>query len=110
LVFVATTCFVVALLSFVSLVAFLALLSISLLPVSVTRASLFHLRAFVERSRSSFFLLFVYAIDQLSSWTKREWVRWTLLGAIVLFLTVSQLQVNAPAFSSRYNLFHRKSL
>jgi len=44
--------------------------------------------------------LFVYAINQLSSWTKREWVRWTLLGAIVLFLTVSQLQVNAPAFSS----------
>jgi hypothetical protein len=28
----------------------------------------------------------------------------------VLFLTVSQLQVNAPAFSSRANSFHRKSL
>jgi hypothetical protein len=33
-----------------------------------------------------------------------------LLGAIVLGLVVSQLQTNAPAFSSRYNFFHRNAL
>jgi hypothetical protein len=34
----------------------------------------------------------------------------TLLGATVLFLIVSQLQVNGPAFSSRYNFFHHQAL
>ena len=57
-----------------------------------------------------FFLLFVYAIDRFGSWTKQQWLRWTVLGATVLILVVSQLQVNAPVFSSRYNFFHRKSL
>ena len=104
----------VALLSFVSLVAFLALLSISFdfgrCPYPSQEHPYFTSGRLLNGAAVPFFLLFVYAIDQLSSWTKQEWVRWTLLGAIVLLLTVSQLQVNAPAFSSRYNLFHRKSL
>jgi hypothetical protein len=103
----------VALLSFVSLVAFLALLSISFdfgrCPYPTQEHPYFTSGRLLNGAAVPFFLLFVYAIDQLCSWTKQEWVRWTLLGAIVLFLTVSQLQVNAPAFSSRYNFFHYRS-
>jgi len=53
--------------------------------------------------------MFVYAMDRFGSWTKEQWLRWALLGVTVLVLVVSQLQVNAPAFSSRYNFFHRPS-
>ena len=104
----------VALLSFLSLVAFLVLLSISLdfghCPYPSQEHPYFTSGRLLNAAAVPFFLLFVYAIDQFSSWTKREWVRWTLLGATALFLTVSQLQVNAPAFSSQYNFFHRKAL
>ena len=31
----------------------------------------------------------------------------SLLAATALLLLLSQIQVNAPAFSSRYNFFHR---
>jgi len=104
----------VALLSFISLVAFLVLLSISFdfgqCPYPSREHPYFTSGRLLNAAAVPFFLLFAYAIDQFSSWTKREWLRWTLLCATVLFLTVSQLQVNAPAFSSRYNFFHRKSL
>jgi len=56
-----------------------------------------------------FFLLFVFVIDQLGNFIKRDLLRWTLLGATVLLLIASQLQVDAPAFSSRYNFFHREA-
>jgi multidrug transporter EmrE-like cation transporter len=103
-----------ALLSFVSLVAFLVVLSISFdfgrCPYPSREHPYFTSGRLLNAAAVPFFLLFVYAIDQLGSWTKREWVRWTLLGATALVLIVSQLQVNAPAFSSRYNFFHRKTL
>ena len=104
----------VALLSFLSIVAFLVFLSISF---DFGRCSYpsrehpyFTSGRLLNAAAVPFFLLFVYAIDRFGNWTKREWPRWTLLGATVLVLVVSQLQVNAPAFSSRYNFFHRKSL
>ena len=103
-----------ALLSFVSLVAFLVLLSISFdfgrCPYPSREHPYFTSGRLLNATAVPFFLMFVYAIDQFSNWTKREWVRWTLLGATALFLIVSQLQVNAPAFSSRYNFFHRNTL
>jgi hypothetical protein len=104
----------VALLSFVSIVAFLVVLSISFdfgrCPYPSQEHPYFTSGRLLNAAAVPFFLVFVYVIDQFGSWTKREWLRWTLLGATVLFLTVSQLQVNAPAFSSRYNFFHCKSL
>lgn len=104
----------VALLSFLSIVAFLMVLSISFdfgqCPYPSREHPYFTSGRLLNAAAVPFFLLFVYAIDRFGSWTKREWLRWTLLGATVLVLVVSQLQVNAPAFSSRYNFYHRKSL
>jgi len=104
----------VALLSFLSLVAFLVVLSISFdfgrCPYPSREHPYFTSGRLLDAAAVPFFLLFVYAIDRFGDWTKQQWVRWTLLGATVLVLIVSQLQVNAPAFSSRYNFFHRKSL
>ncbi|HYR22841.1 MAG TPA: DUF2142 domain-containing protein [Chthoniobacterales bacterium] len=103
----------VALLSFVSIVVFLIVLSISFdfgsCPYPSREHPYFTSGRLLNATAVPFFLLFVYAIDQLGSWTKREWLRSTLLGATVLFLIVSQVQVNAPAVSSRYNFFHRPS-
>jgi multidrug transporter EmrE-like cation transporter len=102
-----------ALLSFVSIVVFLVLLSISFdfgrCPYPSREHPYFTSGRLLNAAAIPFFLLFVYTIDRLSGWTKKEWLRWTLLGATVVFVTVSQLQTNAPAFSSRYNLFHRNA-
>jgi len=104
----------VALLSFISIVAFLVVLSISFdfgrCPYPSREHPYFTSGRLLNAAAVPFFLLFVYAIDRFGTWTKQQWLRWTLLGATVLVLVVSQLQVNAPAFSSRYNFFHRKSL
>jgi hypothetical protein len=104
----------VALLSFISIVAFLVVLSISFdfddCPYPSREHPYFTSGRLLNAAAAPFFLLYVYAIDRFSSWTKREWPRWTLLGVTVLVVVVSQLQVNAPAFSSRYNFFHYKSL
>jgi len=100
-----------ALLSFLSIVAFLVLLSLSFdfgkCPYPSREHPYFTSGRLLNAAAVPFFLLFAYVIDRVSNWTKREWLRWTLLGATLLLLCVSQLQANAPAFSSRYNFFHR---
>jgi hypothetical protein len=101
----------VALLSFVSIVAFLVILSISFdfgrCPYPSRDHPYFTSGRLLNAAAVPFFLLLIYAIERLSSWTKRDWLQWTLLSVTALFLVVSQVQVNAPAFSSRYNFFHR---
>jgi len=103
-----------AFLSFLSIVTFLVVLSISFdfgrCPYPSREHPYFTSGRLLSAAAIPFFLLFVYAIDRLGSWTKREWLRWTILGATALLLIGSQLQVNAPAFSSRYNFFHRPVL
>ena len=103
-----------ALLSFLSIVAFLVVLSISFdfghCPYPSREHPYFTSGRLLNAAAVPFFLLFAYVIDRLSSWRNREWLRWTLLGATVLALIVSQVHANAPAFSSRYNFFHRKTL
>src|SRR3984893_17462270 len=103
----------VALLSFLSLVAFLVALSISFdfgrCPYPSREHPYFTSRRLLDAAAVPFFLLFCCRIDRFGDWTKQQWGRWTFLGTTVLVLIVSQLQVNAPAFSSRYNFFHRKS-
>ena len=102
-----------ALLSFVSILAFLVFLSISFdfgnCPYPSREHPYFISGRLLNAAAIPFFLLFSYAIDSLGLSTKREWVRWMLLGLIALGLTISQLNVNAPAFSSPYNFFHRPS-
>jgi len=100
-----------ALLSFLSIVAFLVVLSISFdfgnCPYPSREHPYFTSGRLLNAAAVPFFLIFVYVIDCLGGWTKREWIRWALLGVIALGLTISQLNVNAPAFASRYNFFHR---
>jgi hypothetical protein len=101
----------VALLSFLSIVAFLVVLSISFdfgnCPYPSREHPYFTSGRLLDAAAVPFFLLFVFAIDRLGSWTKEQWLRWALLGITALVLVVSQLQVNAPVFSSRFNFFHR---
>jgi len=103
----------VALLSFLSVVAFLIALSISFdfgqCPYPSREHPYFTSGRLLDAAAVPFFLLFVYTIDRFSGWTKQQWLRWTLLGVTVLIVVVSQLEVNAPAFSSRYNFFHRQT-
>lgn len=104
----------IALLSFLSIVAFLVVLSIGFdfgsCPYPSREHPYFTSGRLLDAAAVPFFLLFVYAMDRFGNWTKEQWLRWALLGVTVLILVVSQLQVNAPAFSSRYNFFHRNSL
>ena len=102
-----------ALLSFLSIVAFLILLSISLdfdnCPYPSRQHPYFTSGRLLNAAAVPFFLLFACAIDWIGNSVKRKWFRWALIGAIALVLIVSQLQVNAPAFASRYNFFHQSS-
>jgi membrane protein YdbS with pleckstrin-like domain len=101
-----------ALLSFMSIVGFLVLLSVRFDFGSCPYPSRDHpyltSGRLLNATAVPFFLLCALVMDRVGRWTKREWARWSLLGTTALVLLVSQLQVNAPAFSSRYNFFHRK--
>jgi hypothetical protein len=103
----------VALLTFLSLAAFLVILSISFdfgrCPYPSREHPYFTSGRLLDAAAIPFFLLFVYAIDRFGNWTKQQWLRWTLLAVTVLVVVVSQLAINAPVFASRYNFFHRPS-
>jgi hypothetical protein len=103
-----------ALLSFVSIVGFMVLLSIRFdfadCPYPSREHPYFTSGRLLNAAAVPFFLMFAFAIDRIGTWSKRQWVRWSFLGATAIVLIVSQLQVNAPTFSSRYNFFHRTTL
>lgn len=100
-----------ALLSFAALVGFLALLSIRYdfgqCPYPSRAHPFFTSGRLLNAAAVPFFLLFAYAIEQVTALTRRDWPRWLALTAIVLTVCGWQLSIDAPAFSSRYNLFHR---
>ena len=100
-----------ALLSFASIVTFLILLSMRFdfgqCPYPTRAHPYFTSGRLLNAAAVPFFVLLASVIDRLGGWTKREWVRWTLLGLTLLVMIVSQLHANTPAFSSRYNFFHR---
>src|SRR5436853_6544721 len=79
-----------ALLSFLSIVAFLVVLSISFdfgqCPYPSREHPYFTSGRLLDAAAIPFFLLFVYAIDRFSVWTKQQWLRWTLLSVTVLVL------------------------
>ena len=101
----------IALLSFLSIVGFLVVLSISFdfgnCPYPSRDHPYFTSGRLLSAAAVPFFLLFAYVIDRLGVWTKQKWLNWTLLCVTALFLIMSQIEINAPAFASRYNFFHR---
>ncbi len=103
-----------ALLSFISLVGFLALLSIRFdfheCPYPSREYPYFTSGRLLNGAAVPFFLLFAYAIDRVAAWTKREWSRWVLLGVITALVLNCQISINTPVLSSRYNFFHRPAL
>jgi len=100
-----------ALLSFLSLVAFMILLSMKFdfgdSPYPSREHPYFVSGRLLNAAALPFFLLFIFVIDRIGRWRERQWISWSLFAATALLLLVSQIQVNAPAFSSRYNFFHR---
>ena len=100
-----------AVLSFATLVVFLALLSIRFdfgdCPYPSREHPYFTSGRLLNAAAVPFFVMFTYAIQEIANWTKRVSIQWVLLGAISLLVLSWQLSVNAHAFSSHYNLFHQ---
>jgi hypothetical protein len=101
----------VALLSCLSIVVFLVALSIRYdfgnCPYPSRDHPYFTSGRLLNAAAVPFFLMFTYVIDRLGVWAKQKWLSWALLGLIALLLIVSQIEINAPVFASRYNFFHR---
>jgi hypothetical protein len=103
-----------AIVSFGSLVGFLILLSIRFdfgqCPYPSRAHPYFTSGRLLNAAAIPFFLLFAYVIERVTIWTNRQWVRWVVLGFIVLLVSAWQLSINTPVLSSQYNFFHRPSL
>ncbi|HST29864.1 MAG TPA: DUF2142 domain-containing protein [Chthoniobacterales bacterium] len=103
----------IAVFSFASLVGFLVLLSIRFdfgeCPYPSRENPFFTSGRLLNAAAVPFFVLFAYAIEQLASWTKREWIRWGLLVLTIILVTTWQLSINSSAFSSGYNFFHHSA-
>jgi hypothetical protein len=101
----------IALLSFISLVGFLALLSIRFdfndCPYPSREHPYFTSGRLLNAAAIPFFLLYAYAIKKVGAWTKREWTRWALLGVVAMLILSWQVSLTSPVLSSRYNFFHR---
>lgn len=53
-----------------------------------------------------FAVVYVYGLERALRWTKRRWPFVLALVCLCLLMTVSEIIVNRPAFSSAYNWFH----
>ena len=99
-----------AIFSFAALVGFLVLLSIRFdfgqCPYPSREHPYFTSGRLLNAAAVPFFLVFAYAIERISSWSKRPAIRWILLGAIAVITLIWQVSINAPVFSSHYNFFH----
>ena len=102
-----------ALLSFVSLVGFLVLLSIRFdfgdCPYPSREHPFFTSGRLLNAAAVPFFLLLVYAIEQVGGWLKRNWIEWAIVSVIALLTLGWQSSINGAALSSRYNFFHPHS-
>ena len=99
-----------ALLSFAALAGFLVLLSIAFdfddCPYPSRAHPFFTSGRLLNAAAIPFFLLYVCAIDLVTRWSKQKWLGPTALGAVALFVAISQCVVNWPAFASQCNFFH----
>jgi hypothetical protein len=53
-----------------------------------------------------FALLFVFGLDRVLGFVKRDCARLSVLGVIMLAITISEVVLSVPAFASQYNWFH----
>jgi Predicted membrane protein (DUF2142) len=99
-----------ALASFAALTGFLVILSIAFdfgnCPYPSPAHPFFTSGRLLNAAAIPFFLIYAYAIDLLARRPKQKWLRSAGLGAIALFIAISQCVVNWPAFASQYNFFH----
>jgi hypothetical protein len=96
--------------SFASLVVFLGVLSVifdfgkSLYPSQ--QHPFFTSGRLLGAALIPFALLYVFGLDRALCRWKSERLRFLVLVAIVLLMTISEIAVNEPAFASEYNWFH----
>jgi hypothetical protein len=99
-----------ALLSFMAAVLFLAFISIrfdfgdSVYP-SRAKPYLWSGR-YITGALIPFIIVYVYGLDLALRWTHRTWPLFATVVIIVTAVTVSEIRVNRPVFSSDYNWFH----
>ena len=99
-----------ALLSFIAAVLFLAFISIrfdfgdSVYP-SRAEPYLWSGR-YITGALIPFIIVYVYGLDVALRWTHRTWPLFATVLIIVTAVTVSEIRVNRPVFSSDYNWFH----
>jgi hypothetical protein len=51
-------------------------------------------------------IVYVYGLKLALDWTRRTWPLVATVVIIVTAVTVSEIRVNRPVFSSDYNWFH----
>jgi len=99
-----------ALLSFIAAVLFLAFISVrfdfgdSVYP-SRAEPYLWSGR-YITGALIPFIIVYVYGLDLAFRWTHRIWPLFATVVIIVTAVTVSEIRVNRPVFSSDYNWFH----
>lgn len=98
-----------ALACFVASLAFLALLSLAFdfgnCPYPSRAHPFFSSGRYLSGALIPFALLYVYGLDACLARVRGDAPRFALLGAILLFATVSEIAVNRVAFASPYNWF-----
>jgi len=52
-----------------------------------------------------FFILYVHGLDRLLAPLKSDWPGLLVVAGMIFFITVSEFELNSPAFSSAYNWF-----
>ena len=96
--------------SFVSLVLFLAMLSVSFnFGVCFYPSSFFPFFVsgrLISAAIIPFLLLYVLGLNWAFGWIKKVNLQFIVLIAIVLFITVSEIIISLPVFASEYNFFH----
>jgi hypothetical protein len=99
-----------AFLSFISLVLFLALLSLSFdfgtCVYPSQKYPYFVSGRLISAAIIPFLLLYVKGLNHAFSWIKNENKRIGVLIIIVLFITITELEFRWNVFSSNYNFFH----
>ena len=102
-----------ALLSFMVLVAFMALLSMvfdfGACVYPSNQHPYFTSGRLLCAATVPFFLFYACALDFAFGRINQIWPRLILLGAIFILIVISQCVVNDAAFLSRYNFFHLRS-
>jgi hypothetical protein len=97
-------------LSFISLVIFMALLSVSLdfgdCPYPSKAHPFFTSGRLITAALVPFVMLYVQALNWLFAWIRSENLRVMVTVLIVTVITWSEIMVTIPVFSSTFNWYH----